>query len=186
MAFGMRTAEAVDGLGGPRYVDGLPFDFGAVAVEGILPHRPPVVMIDRLVGFTPQRTETELKVSAGCVFFEDGHLSAEGLMENAAQTNAARIGFINKYIDFRPVTAGYICRIRDFKVLSLPVEGDVLRTVVDLDGGIGAMTKVSATVYRGGEVMACGAMTTMEADLGGPGEGEASPDALGRHDGTAD
>ena len=55
-------------------------------------------MISRLTHFDMVRTVTETEVSAQNIFVEEGRFSASGLIENIAQTCAARIGYVNKYI----------------------------------------------------------------------------------------
>ena len=53
-------------------------------------------MIDRMTRFDWTSNTTELTVREDNLFYEDGRLTSSGLIENIAQTCAARIGYINK------------------------------------------------------------------------------------------
>ena len=135
------------------------FDFASVDVAAILPQRPPFVLVSRLKSFSFERTVTELDVRDDNVFIEDGCLVPEGLIENIAQTCAARIGFINKYILLKPVNIGYVCAVKDFKVERSPRFGETLVTTIDLTGDFGTMLIVSATVRSASSILATGTMT---------------------------
>ena len=69
-----------------------------IDVRDLLPQRDPFVMIDRLTHFEMNTSTTELVVSQSNIFVDDGRFSPSGMMENMAQTCAARLGFYNKYI----------------------------------------------------------------------------------------
>ena len=53
----------------------------------------------------------------------DGYLTAPGVLENMAQSSAARIGYLCKFILHVPVRVGYIGAIRKFRVYRLPAVG---------------------------------------------------------------
>ena len=66
-----------------------------IALKELIPQRPPFVMIDRLVSSDKVYSVTELEVRSDNLFVDNGRMSASGLVENIAQTCAARIGYIN-------------------------------------------------------------------------------------------
>ena len=66
-----------------------------ITLKELIPQRPPFVMIDKLLSCDMVVTTTELEVREDNIFVADGRLTAEGLMENIAQTCAARMGYIN-------------------------------------------------------------------------------------------
>ena len=76
-------------------------------------------MIDGVVDFERYRTVTSFTVREDCIFVEDGHLTADGIVENVAQTCAARMGYIN-IIDKEHVKLGFIGAVRDMRFLRLP------------------------------------------------------------------
>ena len=68
-----------------------------IPVGLLLPQQPPFVMIDTLCRFDEREVETVLTVRPDNVFVDadDGCLSVCGMVENMAQTCAARLGYIN-------------------------------------------------------------------------------------------
>ena len=123
-----------------------------IDILDLLPQRPPFVLVDCLVDFTPEVVTTEFRVPADGIFTEDGSLTATGLIENIAQTCATRIGYIN-YISHRPVGIGYIGAIRDFAVLRTPLVGELLTTTIRVKEEIFGMTMVDAEVHSGSELL---------------------------------
>ena len=134
------------------------FDFSSVNIAELLPQQKPFVMISDLVSFSYERTVTRFHVQDDNVFIEDGRLVPEGLVENVAQTCAARIGFINKYILHKPVSVGYVCSVKEFRINRSPLIGETLVTEVDLKGEYGNMLIVGAAVKAGEETIAEGSM----------------------------
>lgn len=153
-----------------KYIEGEPFDFSAVKIEDILPQRPPVLVVSSLLSHCPDETVTAFNVGEDNVFFDPARgFCAEGLMENAAQTCSARIGFISRYVDMRPVSIGLLCRIKNYSVHSLPSAGDTLRTCVSASASVGQMTIFKTRTFRGEELIAEGELAVAESD---PGSGE--------------
>ncbi len=110
-------------------------------------------MIGRLVGFDMVRTVTETVIQERNIFVEDGHFTASGLIENIAQTCAARIGYINGYIVNKGIQIGFIGAVRNMDILALPKVGETITTTVDVLEEVFGMTLATATVMRGDEVL---------------------------------
>ena len=72
--------------------------FKSIDIHTLLPQQPPFVMIDRLLHYDETRTVCSFTVPEDNLFCEAGVFKAAGLIENIAQSCAARLGFINKYI----------------------------------------------------------------------------------------
>ena len=123
-------------------------------IHTVLPQQEPFVMVGSLVHFALETSTTETLIAPDNIFVENGCFSAFGMMENIAQTCAARIGFYNKYILLRPVEIGYIGAIREYVVHKLAPAGALLTTTVDVEEEIFGMTMASATVRCGDEVLA--------------------------------
>ncbi|HCQ72180.1 MAG TPA: hypothetical protein DIT75_02100, partial [Rikenellaceae bacterium] len=134
------------------------FDFSSVNIAELLPQRKPFVMISELLSFSYERTVTRFHVQDDNVFIEGDSLVPEGLVENVAQTCAARIGFINKYILNKPVSVGYVCSVKDFNVTRSPQIGETLETEVVLKGEFGNMLIVNAVVRDEEETLAEGSI----------------------------
>ena len=132
------------------------FDFTSVNITDLLPQRKPFVMISSLLSCSYERTVTLFEVSGDNVFVEGGRLVPEGIVENIAQTCAARIGFINKYILHKPVSVGYVCALKNFKVAGTPAVGETVETEINLKGEFGTMLIVDAVAKSGGNMLAEG------------------------------
>lgn len=117
-----------------------------IDIHELLPQQEPFVMIDTLTHFDNTLTVTETTVRADNIFVDAERFSASGLMENIAQTCAARIGYINKYILKKGIQIGFIGAVRNFEVKLLPKVGDVITTRVDVKEEIFGMTLAEATI----------------------------------------
>lgn len=121
-----------------------------IDIHELLPQQEPFVMIDTLTHFDRTLTVTETTVRADNIFVDAERFSASGLMENIAQTCAARIGYINKYILKKGIQLGFIGAVRNYEVKSLPKVGDVITTRVDVKEEIFGMTLAEASIECNG------------------------------------
>ena len=121
-----------------------------INIHELLPQQEPFVMIDTLIHFDRTLTVTETTIRADNIFVDAERFSASGLMENIAQTCAARIGYINKYILKKGIQLGFIGAVRNYEVKSLPKVGDVITTRVDVKEEIFGMTLAEASVECNG------------------------------------
>ena len=87
-------------------------------ITRFIPQRPPFVFIDTIEEVNEQTARTRFTVPAECPLVSDGVLPLAGLMENAAQTCAARAG--NKI--------GYIGAVKQMDVTRFPHVGETLCT----------------------------------------------------------
>lgn len=126
----------------------------SIDIHVLLPQQEPFVMVSRLVQLDDVRTVCEMDVCADNIFVDDGHLSASGLIENIAQTCAARIGYINKYILKRDITAGVVAAIKKFEIHEWPHIGDVITTDVEVQAEAFGMMLAMATVRLDGKEIA--------------------------------
>lgn len=119
----------------------------------LIPQRPPMVMVDRLLHCDTVVTETELTVSKDNIMVEDGHMSAIGLIENVAQTCAARMGYIN-LTSGKEVRVGVIGALRDMTIHSLPEVGSTIKTRIEVSDEVFGMTLAQAE-SRCGDMLLC-------------------------------
>ena len=124
-----------------------------IDVHDLLPQQEPFVMIGSLVHLDKILTVTETEVQADNIFVDQNQFSASGLMENIAQTCAARIGYINKYILKKGIQLGFIGAVRNFEVISLPEVGDVITTRVEVKEEVFGMTLAEAVIMCGDKVL---------------------------------
>ena len=108
-------------------------------------------MIGTLTGYDERCTTTETVISTDNIFVENGVFSAPGLVENIAQTCAARIGYVNKYILLKGIQLGFIGAIRYLKVSGLPRTGDTIETKVTVTEEMFGMTLADAVVTCNGQ-----------------------------------
>lgn len=121
----------------------------SIDVHELLPQQEPFVMISRLVAFDMVRTVTETDIKDANIFIEDGEFSPSGLIENIAQTCAARIGYANKYIFKKGIQIGFIGAIRNLEIFERPKVGEMITTTVDVKEEMFGMTLASAKIMIG-------------------------------------
>lgn len=126
----------------------------SIDVHTVLPQQEPFVMIGKLIHFELTTSTTETPIAQSNIFVDGDKFSASGMMENIAQTCAARIGFYNKYILKKDVQVGFIGAVRNYVVNELPVVGSTIYTKVDILEEIFGMTLANAEVVCDGRVIA--------------------------------
>ena len=127
--------------------------FKDIALKTLIPQRPPFVMIDRLVSCDMVITVTELEVREDNVFVENGHFSAEGLMENMAQSCAARMGYIN-LSKGEKMKIGVIGAVSNFDIYRTPKVGERIVTTIEVLEELFQITMAKAVVRCGDETLA--------------------------------
>ena len=95
-------------------------DLRQIDIHELLPQQEPFVMIGTLIHFNHTCTITETEIKSDNIFVDNGCFSASGLMENIAQTCAARIGYVNKYILKKGIQLGFIGAVRNFEIIDHP------------------------------------------------------------------
>ena len=121
----------------------------------LLPQKPPMVMVERLLHCDTVVTETEFTVRENCIMVEDGQLTPMGLVENVAQTCAARMGYIN-VSSGKEVRVGVIGALRDVEIHSLPPVGSTIKTRIEVSEEVFGMTLAQAESYCGDTILASG------------------------------
>jgi predicted hotdog family 3-hydroxylacyl-ACP dehydratase len=101
-------------------------------ILSLIPQQPPFVMIDRLEHSDETTTRTNFLVREENVLTINGVFSEAGLLENIAQSAAARAGYIAR-LENKPVRIGYIGAVKNFEVYSLPKTHDELVTEIKIE-----------------------------------------------------
>ena len=122
-------------------------------IQELLPQQPPFLMVDRLCYCDQVVTETVLKVRESNLFCKDGILREPGVVENIAQTCAARIGYINK-LNNAEVKIGFIGALKNLILGELPRVDEILETRIEVQSEVMALTLVVATVKCNGRLVA--------------------------------
>jgi len=127
----------------------------------LLPQRPPMVMIDGLLSCEGPTVVTTLEIRAENIFVSDGIFRAPGLIENMAQTAAARTGLQMKQkqgAENKKVPVGVIGSVKNFRLHFSPAIGARLVTTLQIEHEVLMATVARATVEANGKLAA-------EADL---------------------
>lgn len=119
----------------------------------LLPQQSPFIMIDCLTKFDEKITETSFEVRNDNIFVENGKLNACALAENIAQTCAARLGYVNKYILKKDVQIGFIGAIKNLSIVETPSVGDILTTRIEVLQDIMGVTLVDAQIVCNNKVI---------------------------------
>lgn len=119
----------------------------------LIPQRPPFVMISKLLSSDDSSTRTSLLVTEENIFVEKGLFREPGLMENIAQTAAARAGYIAR-LNNLPVQVGYIGAVKNLEIAALPRTGDELITEITIKDQVFDVTIITGKVWCGGTMVA--------------------------------
>lgn len=117
-----------------------------IDIYSILPQQEPFVMIGRMEHFDMTNVSTSTEILPSNIFVENGTFDPSGIIENIAQTCAARIGYINQYILKKGIQIGFIGAIKNFVVDSLPKVGEIIETSVTINEEVFGMLLATAQV----------------------------------------
>ena len=130
----------------------------AEAIQKLLPHREPMLMVDGLVYFDGKKAIAELTILDTNIFVENNEFAETGLIEHLAQTAALMTGY--KYENQNlPVKEGFIAAIKNLKIEGLPNIKDTISTEVEITYEMANMTNVTLVSKRNNEVLASAEMT---------------------------
>ena len=118
-----------------------------------IPQRSPFVMIHELTACDGQSAKTILHVNNDNLFVNRGQLTEPALVENIAQTAAARIGYICSR-ENKPVPIGYIAAVQHLNIERLPKIGDILETTVTIKNQVLNVTIISGQSRIGDKLVA--------------------------------
>jgi predicted hotdog family 3-hydroxylacyl-ACP dehydratase len=122
-------------------------------IQDLIPQQPPFVMIDCLMQCDEALTRTGFEVKADNVFVTNHQFAEPGLVENIAQTAAARLGWFSKIAN-KPVAVGFIGAVKDLEINELPKVGDHLETDVYVENQIFDVTVIKGQVRCQGRLLA--------------------------------
>lgn len=126
---------------------------GIENIQSLIPQRQPFVMIDKLLAFSETATTTGFSIKADNIFVENGLFKEPGLVENIAQTAAARAGYVLQ-TENKPVLVGYIGAINNLQIFMLPQTGSELITEITIENQIFDVTLISGKTTCNGQLVA--------------------------------
>ncbi len=122
-------------------------------ITELLPQRPPILMIDTLISQDEERTVTHFEILDTNMFIRDGEFQESGIIENIAQTAAARAGYYYKMHNETP-PLGFIGAVSKVKIDRYPKSGDTLRTMVEMKHEVFNITMIKGYTFIGDEQIA--------------------------------
>jgi len=107
-----------------------------IIIEGddilnLIPQKPPMVMVDKLLHFEETKTISGLYISEKNIFVENGLFQESGLTENIAQTAALHTGYLCRQ-ENKAVPIGFIGAIKNLIIHSLPKVGSEIETEINI------------------------------------------------------
>jgi predicted hotdog family 3-hydroxylacyl-ACP dehydratase len=121
-------------------------------ILNLIPQRSPMVMIDELVESDEQLTKTRLFIRDTNIFCHNGVLTEPGLIENIAQTGAARIGYAAAINNKMP-PLGFIGAITNMNIFFLPRVGTELLSTIFIEYEIYNASIVRAQIENIGKLI---------------------------------
>ena len=119
----------------------------------LIPQRPPMVMVDNLISCNENITITKLLIRKENIFCSNGFFTEPGLIENIAQSAAARVGYFNKLNDTEPLI-GFIGAIKELNIFFLPKELTEINTEITIESEILGFTLIHGKIFSDNKIVA--------------------------------
>lgn len=124
-----------------------------IPITNLIPQRAPFVMVDRVLSCDMTDAVTEFVIREDNIFLDDGKLSPAGMVENMAQSCAARMGCINRLRN-ESVKIGFIGDIRNCQIIRQPRQNEMVKTLVHVIEDVFSLTLAEVEVSVADEVIA--------------------------------
>jgi predicted hotdog family 3-hydroxylacyl-ACP dehydratase len=131
--------------------------FSDIDILDLIPQRAPFIMIDKLMHYDPVVAKTVFTVREDNIFCTgDGRLEEAGLIENIAQTCAARMGYEEKTEARKSgvIKIGFIGMIKTMEIVRNPLVGERLETTIVVVENFFHTSLVETKVEVDGETIA--------------------------------
>jgi len=122
-------------------------------IISLIPQRHPFIMIDELIAVDEHVSTTRFLIQKENIFVEKERFREPGLIENIAQSAAARAGFVAR-LDNKPVMVGYIGAIKNLLIYSLPLVNQELLTEIIIENQIFDVTLIKGRIRCNNELVA--------------------------------
>ena len=123
----------------------------------LIPQRPPMVMVDKLIYSDEQKTITVFNIKEENIFCSSGHFLEAGLIENIAQSAALRTGWTAMHragFKMKKPPVGVIGAVKNLRIFRLPEVNTEIKTEITVLTEIFNATLISGRVKAGDEVLA--------------------------------
>lgn len=122
-------------------------------ITDLIPQRDPIVMIGTLLSADEKGCRSRFTIPPENLFVEDGTLNAAGLVENIAQTAAARMGWLCRQ-ENKPVPLGFIGAVQHLEIFGLPKINEEIETGISIKNQIFDVTVIEGEVSTGNRILA--------------------------------
>jgi predicted hotdog family 3-hydroxylacyl-ACP dehydratase len=122
-------------------------------IVSFIPQRPPMVMISEIETVDETGIVTTFTIDDENIFCSEGLFREPGLIENIAQSAAARVGYICDR-ENRKIPLGFIGAIKNLIIHEIPVAGDELYTKVTIEHEVMNATIISGKILCRGKLLA--------------------------------
>ncbi len=119
----------------------------------MIPQRPPIVMVDKLIAVEENKTITGLTVKPDNIFVQDGVFREPGIIEHIAQSAALGSGYVCRN-QGDEVPIGFIGAIKNLVINFLPEVYSELTTEVSVEYQVMDATLIRGCVFCEGRLVA--------------------------------
>jgi len=104
-------------------------DFRDIPIVKLIPQRSPMIMVDKMLSCDENNAVAEFTIRQDNILLGDKSFSAPGIVENMAQSCAARMGCVD-LLHGEPIKLGYIGEVRNAIITYYPHCGEILHTYI--------------------------------------------------------
>jgi len=119
----------------------------------LIPQKPPFVLISSLKSVSENRAMSTFTFFKSHSLCNQGKLTVAGIMENIAQTAAAKMGY-ECHLNGKKIPIGFIGDVRDFSFSKLPMAGEEIETEIVIINQIFDVSIITGSVKMNGEEIA--------------------------------
>jgi predicted hotdog family 3-hydroxylacyl-ACP dehydratase len=119
----------------------------------LIPQAPPFVMVDWLTYTDELTSKSTFHIQPDNCMVQDGFFTEGGLLENIAQTAAARAGYRAR-AENKPVMGGYIGAVKDLEIFFLPAAGQDLVTEITIENQFFNVSVIAGSVWCNNQLAA--------------------------------
>ena len=139
-------------------------DFSETPIAKLIPQRPPMMMVDRMLSCDDVNAVAEFTIRHDNILLGDEGLSAPGIVENMAQSCAARKRCVD-LLHGEPIKLGNIGEVRDAVILCNPQCGDTLHTYIHVVEDMFNVLLAEVRVEVSGKTMATALIKVAKTDI---------------------
>jgi len=124
-------------------------------ITDYIPQKAPIVMVGDLLKNDEYQTVSQMTIDAENIFCDNGVFTEPGLIENIAQTAAARMGYsASQQSEGATPPKGFIGAISKLAIHRFPKAGQTLTTTVEIKNNIFGILLISGKSKIGEDLMA--------------------------------